>query len=225
MKLPASGVISDRNFQPSIHAKAFFTLSSPYPELYDFVPFGPFQTLQSFLEHLSIKFQSNPSAVLFVVLDKTRGSDAPESTLTTALAGVMALILSDPINLKTEIGAILILPSFQRTHVTSNAVGLLLHYTLELPARGGLGLRRVQWQTHEFNTASIRAAKRLGFKLEGVLRWDRALPEGKKGDAMEEREGDANSRRPGRHTVMLSLCWDDWETQREIVKRIMDRKR
>lgn len=59
--------------------------------------------------------------------------------------------------------------------MTSNMVGLLLHYTLDLPERGGLGLRRMQWIADERNEPSVNAAKRLGYSFEGVARWDRVL--------------------------------------------------
>jgi RimJ/RimL family protein N-acetyltransferase len=120
----------------------------------------------------------------------------------------------------------MILPSFQRTHVTSNAVGLLLHYALDLPVDGGLGLRRAVWQANVFNEASVRSAERMGFKLEAVLRWDRVLPidkddaRNKKG----ERNGDPRAGCVGRDTAMLSICWDDWESGgKEHVDSIMDR--
>lgn len=47
------------------------------------------------------------------------------------LAGLIGLINSSREILATEIGLVLILPPFHRTHVASNAVGLLLHYALE----------------------------------------------------------------------------------------------
>jgi RimJ/RimL family protein N-acetyltransferase len=46
-------------------------------------------------------------------------------------AGLIGLINSSSQVLATEIGLVIILPPFHRTHVASNAVGLLLHYTLE----------------------------------------------------------------------------------------------
>ena len=85
---------------------------------------------------------------------------------------MIALINTSQHNLSTEIGWVVIFPQFQRTHVTTNAVGLLLHYCLDAPSPSpgpdaigigisGLGLRRVQWQADERNVPSIRAATRL----------------------------------------------------------------
>jgi len=122
----------------------------------------------------------------------------------------------------------MILPAFQRTHVASNAVGILLHYTLDLPTSSSplisvkgptsaLGLRRIVWQAHHLNKGSIRLAERMGFKIESVLRWDRVLPTSKVGNGRDVREGDPRKERAGRDTAMLSLCWDDWEGSAKIV--------
>jgi hypothetical protein len=89
---------------------------------------------------------------------------------------------------------------------------------LDSVVEGGLGLRRVQWQANASNVASVNAAKRLGFQWEGLIRWQQVLPMGKIGSegAGLEREGlpragwDGREWGPGRHTAMLSLCWEDW---------------
>lgn len=153
--------------------------------------------------------------VLFAVIDKTTLPGAE------VLAGIISFMDASPANLSAEIGWILILPEFQRTHVTTNAVGLLLFYLLEPPSAGGLGLRRVAWKTHGFNKASAAAGERLGFVREGVLRWDRVLRQGKEGKAsrVDPKEGCM-----GRDTIVLSLCWDDWEGGgKEHVRALMDR--
>lgn len=123
----------------------------------------------------------------------------------------------------TEIGCVVILPAFQRTHVASNAVGILLHYALDT-APHGLGLRRVVWQANELNEPSVRLAQRMGFVLEGILRWDRVLPAGRPGNGIALRDEDPRAKCPGRNTAMLGLTWDDWEHEwREKVDAIMAR--
>lgn len=49
------------------------------------------------------------------------------------MAGVIGLIRSDPTNLSTEIGYVMTFPAFQRTHVTTHAVCLLLRFALSVP--------------------------------------------------------------------------------------------
>jgi len=124
-----------------------------------------------------------------------------------------------------EVGCVITLPKFQRTHVTTNAVGLLLQYTLSAPP-SGLGLRRVQWQANSLNTRSITAAQRMGFTLEGIIRWQRVLPEGITGNGVDVSHlPEVNGKKlgPGRHSAILAICWDDWEEKRELVEKLMAR--
>jgi len=166
----------------------------------------------------------DPGVVLFAVIDKTKPASAADPQ--GALAGIMCYMNTSSVNLCTEI-AITILPPFQRTHVTSNAVGLLLQYALEPPSRSGLGLRRVQWQCSSMNAPSNRTAERMGFKKEGVMKWHRVYPEGKdKGKVHNGREFPRHGEQDyARDTVIYSQCWDDWEQGgRENVQAIMDRQ-
>jgi len=129
------------------------------------------------------------------------------------------------------------MPAFQRTHVTTNAIGLLLQYALDLPVDGGLGLRRVRWQCNSANIASARVAERIGFRYEALLKWDRIMHGGwKTGKAGNNRTmprgcGEPGKVEPdkveemGRDTIMLSICWDDWEDGgREKVKNLIERQ-
>ena len=122
---------------------------------------------------------------------------------------------SEPENLSTEIGFIFILPPFQKAKVASAAVGLMLQYALEPLEKGGLGLRRVQWQTNSKNTVSRRLAERMGFKFEGILRWQRIFHQGKTkgkcGNGNDLPRNNNNGEDLGRDTVMLAICWDDWQ--------------
>lgn len=190
------------------------------------MPFGPFATERLLVDYLVADWvDADPTRMLYAVIDKTH-PPSPEDE-SGALAGVIAYLNSSAPNLSTEIGFIVILPPFQRTHVTSNAIGLLLQYALEPGSTGGLGLRRMQWQCSTMNAASQRTAERMGFRFEGILRWDRVYAQGrtmgKEGHGRDLPPG-ANTDDLGRDTVMYSLCWDDWEQgMREAVQAIMDR--
>ncbi|KAK0649533.1 acyl-CoA N-acyltransferase [Cercophora newfieldiana] len=188
--------------------------AGPYPTVLDFI--------SNFLEKTSLP---DPGMFTFAVIDKTRPPSAEDDE--GQLAGMMSFASTSPVNLVTEIGYVMVLPAFHRTHVTTNAVGLMLKYALDGPYKGGLGLVRVHWQTSTANVASLKTAERMGFRREALLRWHmmfrdgvrkhkvgngRALPPG-------SNEGDV-----GRDTVVLSLCWDDWEQGgRERVEKIMAR--
>jgi RimJ/RimL family protein N-acetyltransferase len=157
------------------------------------------------------------------VIDKTRTSTS-KPTLAN-FAGIIAYLRASPVNLSVDIGYLIILPPFQQTHVTTNAVGLLLRYALDLPPHG-LGLRRVGWRANMLNTKSIGIAQKMGFKLEGILRWEFVFPGSKTRAANggREREGDPRPGTVGHDAAILALCWDDWERERARVLQAMDRR-
>lgn len=179
-------------------------------------------------------FRKEVGSVLFAIFDKIRppsGDCKSGEGVAGTLAGALGYINSSPANLCIEIGTLVVLPPFQRTHVAPNAVGLLLHYALNLPshpALAGLGLRRVVWLTNCANTPSIWPAERLGFQKEGVVRWEKVLPEGKGAEVSNGkslRDGDPRAQCLGRNSVLLSLCWDDWEGgARDKVEAAMARR-
>jgi len=236
--LPVRELENDRvkltPFIPSVHADVFFNGSYPHPELYTYMSFGPYTAVSDLLnEFIQGRIHRSPAETLFAIIDKTRippsasiKSDTSQVDLQKSLAGVVGFLNTSTTNLSTEIGFVMVLPPFQRTHVTTNAVGLLLHYALDLPTAGGLGLRRVQWQANSSNASSIRSAERLGFKTEALLKWDRVLPGvGKVGNGKEKRKGDPREDTLGRDTVLLALCWDEWEDGgRETVRKLMERR-
>jgi len=176
--------------------------------LYTYIPLGPFDSfpeLEKGVLHDWINIDQTKA--LFAVFDK---SQSPQT-----FAGVIGLLDTSVYDLCTEIGFVITLPKYQRTHVTTNAIALLLQYCLEVPENGGLGLRRVQWKASENNKKSINAATRLGFRLEGICRWHRTLPKGQGKEAGSNgkaiREGDPRRTALGRNSAVLAICCDDWE--------------
>ncbi|KAH9953409.1 acyl-CoA N-acyltransferase [Russula dissimulans] len=166
-----------------------------HPELHRWFPLD-LASLDKILTEVELRVRRDPTWILFAIIDKAREDE---------LAGLIGLMNTSPANLSAEIGWILVFPAFQRTCVTSNAIGLVLYYCLELPnapQRPGLGERRVQWTTHTDNEASRRAAKRMGFREEGELRWSWVLPEGYEGNGVALREGDPKSPRAGRNSAV-----------------------
>ncbi|KJA16041.1 hypothetical protein HYPSUDRAFT_47786 [Hypholoma sublateritium FD-334 SS-4] len=208
-------------FIPEEHAQLF--VDEAPPDIYKYLPFGPFTDGAELITDLfNVRVRDNPGYVLFAIYDKTR---AATPTSAGAFAGIIGLINSDPVNLSTEISFVMILPAFQRTHVASHAVGILLHCALDTAPRG-LGLRRVVWQAFEQNAPSVRLAQRMGFVPEGVMRWARVLQPSKTdaGNAIAVRDGDPQAKCAGANVAVLSLTWDDWELEwRDKVDGIMAR--
>jgi RimJ/RimL family protein N-acetyltransferase len=211
-----------------LHAQKFVELTASHPELYAHMPSGPYVTRAEFVSQFIEKIsQPNPGWVTFAIIDKTRGPSAEDED--GELAGIVSYMNTSTVHLSTEIGFIVIPPPYQRTHVTTNAVGLMLQFALDGAERGGIGLRRVQWLASSMNNPSIRAAERLGFTREGVLRWHMMFRQG----AQNGKAGTGRALPPGsddgdfgRDTVVLGLCWDDWENgARHRVQELMARTR
>jgi RimJ/RimL family protein N-acetyltransferase len=197
-------------FVPSEHLPS---LMEAFPPQALYLPFD--FTPESFLEWTKPIFGDGDTNILLAVIDKA----------TSKFAGTMGMFYTSRRDFSTEFGPVITIPAFQKTYVSTHAVGVLLKHCLEIPSRGGIGMRRIQWQAHPLNAASLRLAERMGFIFEGVVRWSFVLPEGRQGEqALEPREGDPVGR-PGRHSKLLSLCWDDWENgARERVETLMARK-
>ncbi len=82
----------------------------------------------------------------------------------------------------------------------------------------------MQWFANAKNEPSIRVAKRMSFSFEGILRWDRTLPQ-HKGDIGVEVERDGKLEPPGRHSALLAIGWDEWENELKAqVQKEMDRR-
>ncbi|KAF8067530.1 acyl-CoA N-acyltransferase [Lyophyllum atratum] len=202
-------------FIPSIHGEPFFSAYKKAPELNQYLPisFPTYPDLLSFAEDAIRSIKGN---VLFAIIDKTKQED----DIRAHLAGIIGLFYCSPTNRVVEIGPVIILPEFQRTFVTSNAIGALLKYLLDVPSEGGQGFRRVAWSANPANQASVTTAERMGFKKEGILRWTWCLPPGIAGKESGKERGAAL----GRDSVVLAICWDDWESGgKENVERVIER--
>jgi len=175
---------------------------------------GPFASKDEFIRiFIEGMTNSHHEMATFAIIDKTR-SPSPEDA-EGALAGMTSYMCTSTTHLSTEMGYLIVLPPFQRTHVTTNAVGLMLQNAFAPVERGGMDLKRVVWNASSANPPSICAAERLGFRREAVLRWNRLNRGGKKrfkvGNGREPPDGTAPDD-VWRDTVVLSLCWDDWAT-------------
>ena len=142
------------------------------------------------------------------------------------MAGLFGYLNTSENDMATKIGPAIVFKKFHRTHVASNAAGLLLHYALDLPKDGGMGFRRVAWAADERNEASVRFAEKMGFQKEGLLRWARTVPPEKMAasNGMKGRDGASRADFGGRNVVILRVCWDDWENgARNAIEKLMER--
>ena len=142
-----------------------------------------------------------------------------------AVRSQSSIYLEPPPGFDIKGSQVIILPVFHRTHVTSNAVGLLLCYTLDSPPHG-LGLRRSVWQAHAQNQASRRAASRMGYTFEGIQRFQRVMPEGKQSNEVDVTgfPSAIADLGPSRDTAVFAHYCDEWAEKRKEVWKVMERK-
>jgi RimJ/RimL family protein N-acetyltransferase len=113
----------------------------------------------------------------------------------TGLAsGWLTLMEIEPAHAAIELGNIWFSPRMQRTRAATEAMFLLLRRAAE-----ELGYRRLVWKCNALNEASIRAAHRLGFTAEGVLRAHKVV---------KGRERD---------TAMYSMTAAEWPDRRDAI--------
>lgn len=123
-------------------------------DLWRYLPWGPFETVAGYEEHLR-EWTSRPGVLAFVV----RGA------IDHQMLGSLSLMNIHPGHGTAELGYIWYRPAARRTPANTEACHLLLRHCFE-----DLGYRRMEWKCDARNAASQRAALRLGFTAEGIFR-------------------------------------------------------
>ncbi len=113
---------------------------------------------------------------------------------TGVASGWLSLMSIEPGHAAIELGSIWFSPKMQRTRAATEAMFLLLRRAMD-----ELGYRRMVWKCNDLNEASKRAALRLGFTPEGVLRAHMVV----------------KGRR--RDTAMFSILEDEWPSRRDAI--------
>lgn len=139
------------------HAAALWERARDAPESWAWLPFGPFQKPAAFTGLVRLMAASE-SELVWVV--RPHGPEGEPG----APAGWLALLDIRPTDAAIELGNIWFPPGLARTRAATESMFLLLDYAFTL------GYLRVAWKCNSLNLASRRAAERLGFRLEGVLR-------------------------------------------------------
>ncbi|HEX7910014.1 MAG TPA: GNAT family protein [Paraburkholderia sp.] len=120
---------------------------------------------------------------------------------TGALVGSTRFWKIDRVNRKLEIGHTWLSESAQRSAVNTEAKYLLLCHAFEV-----MQCVRVQFTTDELNEKSRAAIQRIGAKLEGVVRHERIMPDGRK-----------------RNSVRFSIIDDEWPEVKAMLEEKLAR--
>ncbi|GMK57360.1 hypothetical protein CspeluHIS016_0401940 [Cutaneotrichosporon spelunceum] len=213
-----------RPFVPSLHAQPLLDGVKANPEIVHWLGLpSDWNSLDDICRWSESNGRRNPAMLRMAIFS------APLDRLDASVedyvfAGTASFLESNYDNMMSEIGWICILKPFQRTHVNTHMVGLMMHQVLDRPEEGGWGLRRCQWKTNSLNKPSQSAALRLGYKYEGTLRAFVVLPPNREG-AEKGRPGVRRADCMQRDTWMASVTWQDWEGGvREHVDKLMTRR-
>ena len=139
------------------HAEALWPSAQAAPESWAWLPHGPFPTAASFRGYLRFAAMSGEELLWAVRPHNADGEPGPA-------AGWLGLLDVQPAHAAIELGNVWFPPGLARTRAATEAMFLLLDHAF------ALGYRRVAWKCNALNGASRRAAERLGFALDGVLR-------------------------------------------------------
>jgi RimJ/RimL family protein N-acetyltransferase len=117
-----------------------------------YLPWGPFSDEPALHGQLR-NFAADLDRIFYAICDLVTGEAVGMATYLDIqpLAGVI------------EIGGIWFAPGFMRSRGATESLFLMLAYAMD-----NLGYRRMQWRCNALNTASRNAAKRLGFRFEGI---------------------------------------------------------
>jgi RimJ/RimL family protein N-acetyltransferase len=122
------------------------------PQLWDYLPYGPFADTAAMRAHLAAQAAS-ADPLFYAVVEDGRA------------AGVVSYLRVEPEHGCIEIGHIWFGAALQRTPAATEAIYLLARHAFD-----DLGNRRLEWKCDAANARSRRAAERFGFTFEGVFR-------------------------------------------------------
>jgi RimJ/RimL family protein N-acetyltransferase len=115
---------------------------------------GPFQDLDAYRAWLTT-MSAGDDPQFHAVIDGRSGK----------AVGIASYLRIDPANGVIEVGHINYSPRLQRTTAATEAMALMMRRVFD-----ELGYRRYEWKCDRLNAPSMAAAKRLGFRFEGIFR-------------------------------------------------------
>lgn len=138
---------------PARHADDLFHANLGRDDLWDYMGYGPFETLDNYRAWQE-SVAGLPDPFFYALREKRAGR----------IAGVASFLRIDPANGVIEIGHIQFAPALQQTAAASEAIMLMIGWAF------ASGYRRVEWKCNALNAGSMRAAERFGFTFEGTFR-------------------------------------------------------
>jgi RimJ/RimL family protein N-acetyltransferase len=153
--------------------------------IWDYLPSGPWNSAEEYTAVL--RQQSARHDQIYYAIRLAGGGKACGQTSFLDIQPEIGVI---------EIGSIWFGPTLQRTRSSTESMYLMLRYAMD-----DLEYRRMQWRCNALNTASRAAARRLGFRFEGIF-YNHMIFKGR-----------------NRDTAWYSILDDEWPEVREIIER------
>ena len=157
---------------------------------WDFLAYGPWASLEDY--SAAMRAQSATFDTIFYAL---RDLEAPR------FEGQSSYLDIDPLMGVIEIGHIWFGPRLARTRAATEALYLMIRHAMD-----DLGYRRMHWRCNSLNEKSRQAARRLGFRFEGIF-YNHMIFKGK-----------------NRDTAWYSILDDEWPEVRGILEAWLDEK-
>ena len=136
------------------HAGQLFAAQSSAPELWEYLPYGPFDSEAAFRVWLTERAATS-DPLFYAIIERTSGR----------ALGMASFLRVEPSHGVIEVGHIWYSPVLQRTRLATDAMYVMARHVFD-----DLGYRRYEWKCNALNEPSRRAAVRLGFTFEGVFR-------------------------------------------------------
>ncbi len=173
------------------HAAELYEASHATEEalrIWDYLTYGPWPDLASYTT--VVRNQAASADPIFFAI---RSNDSGTA------CGQASFLDTDVGNGVTEIGHIWFAPQLQRTRGATEALFLMLCHAMD-----DLGYRRMQWRCNATNEKSRAAARRLGFRFEGIF-YNHLI-----------------FKQKNRDTAWYSILDDEWPEVRSRIKSWLD---
>lgn len=194
--VPARTVLTGTNIRlepldPTRHATPLYRAGHDTEaalQSWEYLPWGPFPTEEALRDRIR-SFAAEMDRVFYAVCDPVTG-DA---------VGMATYLDIQPCAGVIEIGGIWFAPKFQGTTAATESMFLMLAYAID-----DLGYRRMQWRCNARNAKSRTAARRLGFRFEGIW-FNHMIAKGR-----------------NRDTAWYSILDTEWPAIRTAIKAWLD---
>jgi RimJ/RimL family protein N-acetyltransferase len=137
------------------HAPDLYRANSEDKEgrMWTYLAYGPFSNFKDYLVEMNRWL--NEDWHIHAILDATTGQ----------AQGLASYMRVEPDAGSIEVGAIMYSPRLQRTTAGTEAMYLMMKRVFD-----ELAYRRYEWRCNALNQGSMKAASRLGFQFEGIIR-------------------------------------------------------